>query len=169
MDMVMERRAWLALVKRWSDQREREGGRCSAWRGRAVTIVPNDPLVLDVTIQHDECSTYVKTRKSSTKSPTNSLHTARQNSHHHETIPDNSTVWNPPSSISTLLITKIQYPKLTVLCFCSFYVFMIFWSMMFWYFCWRGRLIAFSLFYPFLAGNNMSWRSCQFCSSHHAE
>jgi hypothetical protein len=52
--------------------------------------------------------------------------TARQNSHHHETIPDNSTVWNPPSSISTLLITKIQYPKLTVLCFCYFYVFMIF-------------------------------------------
>jgi hypothetical protein len=44
--------------------------------------------------------------------------------------------------------------------------------MIFWWcfgiFGWRGRLIAFSLFYHFLAGNKMSWRSCQFCSSHHA-
>jgi hypothetical protein len=48
---------------------------------------------------------------------------------------------HPPSSISTLLITKIQYPKLTVVCFCYFYVFMIFWRC-FGIFGWCGRLIV---------------------------
>ena len=58
MDMVMERRAWLALVKRWSDQRERKRA-VAVPRGRAgdapsrPSRLPNDRLVLDVTIQHD--------------------------------------------------------------------------------------------------------------------